>query len=67
MVKVARPGALLNDLLEANPKVADVLLEMIRRFKSPPISQEGFLDILSASNCGQFASNLAAAWGFTEA
>lgn len=65
MVQVTRPGTLLNDLLAADPNVARVLIKMIGRFKAPPISQEDLLDVLSASNCNQFATSLAAAWGFT--
>ena len=61
-VRPARPGAVLNDLLAAQPAVADVLDAMIARFKKPEVSREDLLAILDASNCRAFATALGNVW-----
>lgn len=62
-VRPARPGAVLKELLAAQPTVADVLDTMLRRFKSPRMTREDLLDVLDASNCRAFATALGRAWG----
>lgn len=64
-VRSARPGTFLKDLLAANPKVADILSDMLKRFKAPVVSREDLLTILDNSGCGVFAIALANAWGFS--
>lgn len=61
-VRPARPGAVLEDLLAAQPAVANVLDAMLRRFKRPQVSRADLLDILDASNCNAFATALGKAW-----
>lgn len=62
-VRPARPGAVLKDLLAAQPAVADVLDAMLRRFKRPRLGRADLLDILDASNCSAFATALGKTWG----
>jgi hypothetical protein len=63
LVRPARPGAVLKDLLAAQPAVADVLDAMLGRFRSPAVPREDLLAVLDASNCRAFATALGNAWG----
>jgi hypothetical protein len=63
LVHPIRPGPFLLELLSAQPRVADVIDAMRKRFKSPPVSRTDLLTILDASNCRSFATALGKSWG----
>jgi len=66
-VRSVRPGAFLAALLAAQPQAAQVLADMLARFKNPPVSQKDFLAILDHLQCRAFATALAKKWGFAAA
>ena len=63
-VRPARPGPVLKDLLAAEPAVAQVLDDMLTRFKAPPVTKKDLLEVLDRSGCAVFATALGRAWGF---
>ena len=63
-VRCARPNIVLEQLLVAEPRVADVLAKMLTRFNVPPLAKEDLLAILDNSSCSGFATALGKAWGF---
>lgn len=62
-VRPARPSAFLTALLVVEPRVAQVLAEMLLRFKKPVVSKDDYLATMDRSNCKGFVTALAAAWG----
>lgn len=67
MVRVARPGRFLTDLLRIEPRVAGVIDTKLRKLLNPKTSREDLLRIMDNSQCQTFADALAAAWGLAPA
>lgn len=61
-VIVARPGPFLKRLLDARPRVADVVERLRASLKAPPLTQHDLIAILGRSSCKEFAAGLQAAW-----
>lgn len=62
-VRVARPGRLLAELVNAEPGVAAVIDRMLKRFRKPKTTREDLLNIMVNADCIEFAEALATAWG----
>ena len=62
-VRVARPGRLLAELVNAEPRVAAVIDRMLKRFRKPKTTREDLLNIMVNADCIEFAEALATAWG----